>query len=90
MRKDVPTGRSCCVSALRRELIARNSAYASLNLLPNVSSYGELPVVVYQPSECGRHHGNFIAASNAPINCMAVPTVVFLSLGGIGDLSAFQ
>jgi len=63
MRKDVPTGRSCCVSALRRELIARNSAYASLNLLPHVSSYGELPVVVYQPSECGRHHGNFIAAS---------------------------
>jgi hypothetical protein len=28
-----------------------------------VTSYGELPVVVYQQSECGRHHGNFIAAS---------------------------
>ena len=63
MRKDVPTGRSCYVSALRQELIVRNSSYASLNLLPHVTSYGELPVVVYQQSECGRHHGNFIAAS---------------------------
>jgi hypothetical protein len=63
MRKDLPTRRSCYVSALREELIARNSSYASLNLLPHVTSYGELPVVVYQPSECGRHHGNFIAAS---------------------------
>jgi hypothetical protein len=44
MRKDVPNGRSCCVSALREELIARNSSYASLNLLPHVTSYGELPV----------------------------------------------
>ena len=59
----MPTGRSCYVSALRQELIARNSSYASLNLLPHVTSYGELPVVVYQPSECGEHHGNFIAAS---------------------------
>ena len=63
MRKDVPTGRSCYVSALRQELIVRNSSYASLNLLPHVTSYGELPVVVYQQSECGRHHGNFIAVS---------------------------
>jgi hypothetical protein len=63
MRKDVPSGRSCYVSALRQELIARNSSYASLNLLPHVTSYGELPVVVYQQSVCGRHHGNFIAAS---------------------------
>ena len=59
----MPTGRSCYVSALRQELIARNSSYAALNLLPHVTSYGELPVVVYQQSECGRHHGNFIAAS---------------------------
>jgi hypothetical protein len=63
MRKDVPTGRSCCVSALRQELIARNSSYASLNLLPHVTSNGELPVVVCEQSECGRNHGNFIAAS---------------------------
>ncbi len=26
-------------------------------------SYGKPPVVVYQQSECGRYHGNFIAAS---------------------------
>jgi hypothetical protein len=63
MRKDVPSGRSCYASALREELISRNSSYAVLNLLPHVTSYGELPVVVYQQSECGRHHGNFIAAS---------------------------
>ncbi|MGA8618007.1 MAG: hypothetical protein WB660_05740 [Candidatus Sulfotelmatobacter sp.] len=63
MRKDVLTGRSCYVSALREELIARNNSYAVLNLLPHVTSYGQLPVVVYQQSECGRHHGNFVAAS---------------------------
>lgn len=63
MRKDVRTGRSCYVSALRQELITRNSSYAALNRLPHVTSYGELPVVVYQQSECGRRHGNFIAAS---------------------------
>jgi hypothetical protein len=63
MTKDVPAGRSCFVSSLREELIARNSSYAVLNLLPHVTSYGELPVVVYQQSECGRHHGNFVAAS---------------------------
>jgi hypothetical protein len=59
----VLTGRSHYISALRQELIARNSSYAGLNLLPHVTSYGELPVVVYQQSECGRHHGNFISAS---------------------------
>ena len=55
--------RSHYISALRQELIARNSAYAALHLLPHVTSYGELPVVVYKQSECGRHHGNFISAS---------------------------
>jgi len=63
MRKDVSSSRSCYVSALREELIASNNSYAVLNLLPHVTSYGELPVVVYQQSECGQHHGNFIAAS---------------------------
>ncbi|MGB0012297.1 MAG: hypothetical protein WBQ03_11875 [Candidatus Sulfotelmatobacter sp.] len=57
------TGRSCYVSALRQELIARNTSYAVLNLLPHVTSCGELPVVVYQQSERGRLHGNFITAS---------------------------
>ncbi len=59
----MPTGGSGYVSTLRQELIARNNSYASLNLLPHVTSYGGLPVVVYQQSECGRHHGNFISAS---------------------------
>jgi hypothetical protein len=59
----VLTARSHYVTALRQELIARNSSYAALNLLPHVTSYGELPVVVYQQSECGRHHGNFISTS---------------------------
>lgn len=57
------SGRSYYISILRQELIARNSSYAALNLLPHVTSYGELPVVVYQQSECGRWHGNFISAS---------------------------
>jgi hypothetical protein len=56
-------GRSHYVSMLRQELIALNNSYAALNLLPHVTTYGELPVVVYQQSECGRRHGNFIPAS---------------------------
>ncbi|MGB8065498.1 MAG: hypothetical protein WCF26_26680 [Candidatus Sulfotelmatobacter sp.] len=50
-------------SRLRQELIARNQAFAKVNRLPHVISYGESPVVVYQPSECGRYHGNFVKAS---------------------------
>jgi hypothetical protein len=57
----IPHGRYA--GLLRQELTARNSAYAALHKLPHVTSYGELPVVVYQQSECGRHHGNFISAS---------------------------
>jgi hypothetical protein len=57
------TGRSHYVSALRQELIARNTSYAALKLLPHVTSYGDLPVVVYQQSECGCDHGNFISTS---------------------------
>jgi len=48
---------------LRRELSARNASYAALEKVPHVTSYGEMPVVVYQPSPCGEKHGNFIAAS---------------------------
>jgi hypothetical protein len=55
--------RSHYISVLRQELIALNIAYATLHFLPHVTSYGELPVFVYQQSECGRHHGNFISAS---------------------------
>jgi hypothetical protein len=57
VREAVPADRSWHVSALRQELIARNSSYAALNFLPHVTSYGELPAVVYQRSECGRDHG---------------------------------
>jgi len=48
---------------LRQELVARNRSYATSNRLPHVMSYGELAVVVYQQSECGQSHGNFIPAS---------------------------
>ena len=48
---------------LRQELSGRNRSYAALNVLPHVTSYGDQPVVVYQLSECGRYHGNFISAS---------------------------
>jgi hypothetical protein len=48
---------------LRQELVARNHSYAKRNDLPHVTSYGELSVVVYRPSECGCCHGNFIPAS---------------------------
>ncbi len=48
---------------LRRELIARNVAYAETAQLPHVMSYGKPSVVVYRQSECGHYHGNFIDAS---------------------------
>jgi restriction endonuclease-like protein len=48
---------------LRQELIARNTAYAETADLRHVMSYGKPSVVVYQQSECGRYHGNFIASS---------------------------
>jgi hypothetical protein len=48
---------------LRRELCARNASYALLEQVPHVTSYREIPVVVYQASPCGKKHGNFISAS---------------------------
>ncbi len=50
-------------SLLRHELTARNHAYAAARQLPHVVGYGETPVVLYRPSECGKRHGNFIPAS---------------------------
>jgi hypothetical protein len=67
VKQDVFIPRNQYVSALRQELIARNSSYAAINRLPHVTSYGEPPVVVYHQSECGRHHGNFISASYTAI-----------------------
>jgi hypothetical protein len=43
---------------LRRELCARNHEYAQRNSLPHCLSYGEVPVVVYEPYDGG--HGNFL------------------------------
>jgi hypothetical protein len=48
---------------LRRELCARSSSYAALEQVPHVIGLGETSVVVYQPSPCGKNHGNFISAS---------------------------
>jgi hypothetical protein len=48
---------------LRRELCARNASYAALEQVTYVTSYGEMPVMVYQASPCGKKHGNFISAS---------------------------
>jgi len=56
-------GPSQYASLLRQELCARNASYAALRKLPHVTSYGEQPVVVYQPSSCRRKHGNFIPSS---------------------------
>lgn len=52
-----------CATFLRQELCARNASYAALYNLPHVTSYGEPPVIVYQPSVGGREHGNFISSS---------------------------
>ena len=64
-RKETPMLDSLINSArtLRQELSARNASYATCRRLPHAMSYGKVPIVVYQPSECGRYHGNFISAS---------------------------
>src|SRR5690348_12832482 len=52
-------------SELRRELCARNEAFAKEHSFTHVLSYGTLPVIVYSPEADGIRHGNFIAASYA-------------------------
>jgi len=52
---------------LRQELSARNSAYAASQRLPHVFSYGEMPVVVYEPFAEAIRHGNFLDATYAAI-----------------------
>lgn len=54
-------------SHLRRELCARNEAFAHEHNLAHVLSYGALPVVVYSPDLDGKNHGNFIASSYGEI-----------------------
>jgi hypothetical protein len=48
---------------LRRELCARNAAFAAEKKLTHVPSYGEMPVTVYAPEADGLRHGNFFPAS---------------------------
>lgn len=52
---------------MRQELSARNRALALARKLAHVESYGELPVVVYEPADEGARHGNFLDASYAAI-----------------------
>src|SRR5437588_5141586 len=52
---------------LRRQLCARNQAFAGQQSLSHVLSYGALPVIVYAPETDGRRHGNFISSSYAEI-----------------------
>ena len=48
---------------LRQDLSARNASYAVLECFPTCHELRGRPVVVYRQSDCGRYHGNFIAAS---------------------------
>ena len=52
---------------LRRELCARNLAFAHTKRLAHVLSYGEMPVIVYCPEAAGTRHGNFFDPSYAAI-----------------------
>jgi hypothetical protein len=54
-------------AALRRELSARNRAFAVSRALPTVESYGSVPVIVYEPYCEDSRHGNFIEQSYAAI-----------------------
>ncbi len=54
-------------AALRRELSARNQAFARQRKLLHVESCGAVPVVVYQPHENQTRHGNFADKSYAAI-----------------------
>ncbi len=48
-----------CALALRLELSARNQKYAAAHALPHALSYGEQPVVCFEPYEGDTRHGNF-------------------------------
>ncbi|MCU1269952.1 MAG: hypothetical protein JWN74_1246 [Acidobacteriaceae bacterium] len=52
---------------LRQELSARNAAYAASQQLQHVSSYGDMPVIVYEPSPDAVRHGNFLDATYTAI-----------------------
>jgi len=50
-------------NSLRQELIARNISYAASIQLPYETGHENAQMVLYRQSECGRYHGNFVAAS---------------------------
>ncbi len=54
---------------LRRELSALNQRFASTHGLPHAASYGDVPVIVYEPFEDrgAPRHGNFLPATYAAI-----------------------
>lgn len=62
----VSAGRSFAVG-LRREIAARSAALVRARGLLHAESYGAQPVIVYEPSEDGKLHGNFAGASYAAI-----------------------
>ena len=50
-------------AALRRDLAERARAYALAENLPHCLSYGEAPIVCFEPYNDGSMHGNFLPAS---------------------------
>ncbi len=49
--------------ALRLELSVRNQRYAAAHQLPHALSYGEQPVVCFEPYDGEAKHGNFLPAT---------------------------
>lgn len=45
---------------LRRELCARAELYANEYKLPHCLSYGDVPVIAFEPCDDGTRHGNFL------------------------------
>ena len=58
---------SYSVSELRRELSARNRAFAREGKLLHVESLGSTPVILYPPYEDEIRHGNFVDQSYVAI-----------------------
>lgn len=52
---------------LRRELSARNRAFAAQRELPHAESCGEVPAVLYELNQKEQRHGNFVDLSYAAI-----------------------
>jgi hypothetical protein len=50
-------------AALRRDLAIRAQMYAQAESLPHCLSYGEAPIVCFEPYDQGSRHGNFLRQS---------------------------